>query len=133
MATGELSDRQRRCLVALLDITEEREAAEYPGAIHRHAGAIAHRLGFQNGPITHGNGAKDGRSYSGNKAVGAWVTPPMRGLEKRGLVRGRYRFDARIKSYELTPEGRELAECLRDHVAVADPDAAKAKPYGWVR
>lgn len=125
MPVKPLTGRQERCLLALLAI-EESDGFQN----HRNAGAVARQLGFQHGPIQHGNGAKSRRSFSGTGAMGKWTYGALRGLEDRGLVYGYYAPAARIKSYHLLPEGRSRAIELRERgVAMADPDAGKAEAY----
>lgn len=126
--TSQITDRQWRCLLALLEIEERADDGK---AVHRNAGTVARAIGFQHGPIQHGNGAKSGRSFSGTGAMGKWTGPALRGLVARGLAFSRYERDARIASYWLTSLGRACAEDLRDRgVSATDPDAANAKAYG---
>jgi hypothetical protein len=106
-----LARRQKHCLVALLELEEDQ-------SLHRPitAGDVAYRLGFSVGPSQGGNGAKDGRSFSGYGPTGKWVTFSLLGLAKRGLLlRFHSLFDAsRQMSNSLTEEGRAAARDLRE-------------------
>lgn len=116
---SDLTPLQQHCLVALLEIEADNKLknielgrpSAYPRSVW--AAEVARKLGYRRGPRQRGNGAKDGRSFSGYGAVGKWVAGSLMGLAKRKLV-SRYYADHglrkdRMLHNELTDAGREEA------------------------
>lgn len=137
--TRPLTEKQRHCLVALLELDEElrernREFGRPAAMYTLYAGRVAAKLGYVRGPRQHGNGAKDGRSFSGYGALGKYVTGALQGLAKRGLIYRRYAdlggYRDRVLSNYLTTDGKALAEQLRADGVRAQMVQARADKWG---
>lgn len=125
---ADLPERQQRCLLAILLLLEDRASRNMRWDTEFTAGQIAWKLGFRHGPRQHGNGAKDGRSFTGYGARGKWTGPSLRSLGRRGLVYGHYRDlrgRDRMRHYKLTSRGLAAAQALKGKINVVDPASVK--------
>jgi hypothetical protein len=103
-----LSERQRQCIIALDKLERETPEGHSAHIYGCSAGEIASAAGFSRGPVQHGNGAKDGRSWSGYGSPAKYVTFSLYALVEKGHVETLSLHEGRSFHFRLTEQGRTM-------------------------